>query len=173
MNQYNSEVEDTPPEDTTPGGNCSAGLPFPDAEVCSNQFPELLEVETALARELGVKPAQAGTPEFDQMIQNAEQSGEKLKWVITQDGELWFIPAKVGDKEIYHSVITNGGDVIAAGETEIMSSWKPGSKYITLDLTNRSGHYEPSPASLYQIAKSVFERNGICVPSGSVYAYIP
>ena len=146
---------------------------FPDAEVWSNQFPEMLDFETALAKEPGVEPAQAGAPEFDQMVQNVEQKGEKLKWVVTQDSELWFIPAKVNDNEISHSVITNGGDVIAAGETEIMSSWDCGFKYITLDLTSRSGHYEPSPASLGRIAQLVFERNGIYVPPDSIHVYIP
>ncbi len=55
MNQYSSGAEDTSSEDTTLEGDYSAGLPFPDAEVCSNQFPELLEFETALAKELGIE----------------------------------------------------------------------------------------------------------------------
>jgi len=167
MNQYNSEAKDT-----TLGGDDSTGWSFSDAEVHSNQLPESLKVETALAKELGVEPVQVGMPEFDQMVQNAEQNGEKLKWVVTQDGELWFIPARVDDNEIYHSVITNGGDVIAAGETEIMSSWESGFKYIALDLTNHSGHYKPSPASLDQIAKLVFEQNGIYVPPDSMHPHI-
>ena len=83
MNQYNSGAEDTPPEDAPLGDGDRIGLPFPSAEVLSNQFPESLEFEIALAKEVGVEPALAGTSEFDQMVQDAEQNGEKLKWVVT------------------------------------------------------------------------------------------
>jgi hypothetical protein len=55
-------------------GDDSTGLPFPDAEVHSNKFPELLEFEAVLTKKLGVEPAQAGMPAFDQMVQNAEQN---------------------------------------------------------------------------------------------------
>jgi hypothetical protein len=54
-----------------------------------------------------------------------------------------------------------------------MSSWDLEFKYITLDLTNRSGHYEPSPVSLDQIAKLVFGQNGIYVLPDSIHPYIP
>ncbi len=124
-------------------------------ETFPNTMPENLEEEQALAKELGVTPVQVGQPGFDKIINEGD-----IKWVVTVDGELWIIPHTVGNDEIKHSIITNGGDVIAAGDANIAGS---NGQYIGIDISNNSGHYLPSEESL-EIAKKIFESYGIKFP---------
>jgi hypothetical protein len=126
-----------------------------DHETFPNTMPENLAEEQELAKELGVTPLQVGQPGFDEIINEGP-----VKWVVTADGKLWIIPKYVSEAEIAHSVIANGGDVIAAGEADIAGS---NGQYVGLDITNHSGHYLPSQGSL-EIAKKIFESYGIMFP---------
>ena len=127
------------------------------AKTFPNTLPDRLADETELAKELGVTPVQVGQPGFDKAIN--EDDGQ-VKWVITKDGELWIIPKYVDNQEIAHSVIANGGDVIAAGEATIAGS---DGSYIGLEITNHSGHYQPSVESL-NVAREIFKEYGITFP---------
>ncbi len=49
-------------------------------------------------------------------------------------------PKYVNQTEIYHTVITGGGPVQAAGEADIAAGH---GQYWVTDITNWSGHYEP------------------------------
>ena len=59
----------------------------------------------------------ATDPKFQQTIQNGP-----VKWAITTDGELSFIPKYVNGEEIPHTVITGGADVYSVGEATIMNN---------------------------------------------------
>ena len=135
-----------------------------------NLKPEDLEEEMKLAKKLGVTPAQAGTAEFEEILQQDEG---QVKWVITKNGELWFIPKNVNGNEIAHTVMTNGDGVIMAGDANIVQ-WESelGYPYTVLELTNQSGHYQPISDRL-EMAKIIFEANNITVPDGSIQPYIP
>ncbi len=74
--------------------------------------------ELDLARRLSVRPLKGGNAAFDRML----DTGEKVKWVVTEDGDLLFIPAIVHGQEIAHSVINEGKPVLAAGEAMIAGS---------------------------------------------------
>ena len=59
-----------------------------------------------------------------------------------------------------HTVLTGGRPVLAAGEAEIATG---GGRRLGIEITNYSGHYLPSGASL-QIGRSAFEVAGIVFP---------
>ncbi|MFB6615788.1 putative T7SS-secreted protein [Streptomyces sp. NPDC056367] len=117
-----------------------------------NRMPEQLADELADAERLGVKPIRAGDEGFDDIINSGT-----VKWAVTEEGELVFIPKHVQGTELKHPVLTNGAPVRAAGEAEIAGS---GGNYFGMEINNQSGHYWPSPESL-DIGKEAFERAGI------------
>ncbi|MFD7782287.1 putative T7SS-secreted protein [Streptomyces nojiriensis] len=117
-----------------------------------NRMPDQLADELADAERLGVKPIRAGDDGFDDMINSGT-----VKWAVTEQGELVFIPKHVQGTELKHPVLTNGAPVRAAGEAEIAGS---GGNYFGMEINNQSGHYWPSQESL-DIGKEAFERAGI------------
>ncbi|MER6316598.1 putative T7SS-secreted protein [Streptomyces sp. NPDC001581] len=117
-----------------------------------NRIPDQLADELADAERLGVKPIRAGDDGFDDMINSGT-----VKWAVTEQGELVFIPKHVQGTELKHPVLTNGAPVRAAGEAEIAGS---GGNYFGMEINNQSGHYWPSQESL-DIGKEAFERAGI------------
>ena len=110
------------------------------------QFPLLAEYLNQLDQELkqadrlGVKPVQIGDTQFDHIINEGT-----VKWILTLQNELLFIPKYVKKEEIYHSIINRGNPVFSAGEAEIVGN---NGDYILLNINNYSGHYQPSAASL-------------------------
>lgn len=120
--------------------------PFP------NRMPEELAGELADAERLGVKPVRVGDTGFDDVINSGT-----VKWAVTEEGELVFIPKHVQGTELKHPVLTNGAPVLAAGEAEIAGS---GGNYFGMSINRQSGHYWPSQESL-EIGKDAFERAGI------------
>lgn len=121
----------------------------------SNQYPEKLPTELSQAKQLGVKPIKVGDPGFQGMIQNGT-----VKWAVTQDQQLAFIPKFVGGTEIPHTVITAGADVLAAGEADIINT---GNGYLANAFNNWSGHYLPDEASTV-IGRQAFINAGIRFP---------
>ncbi|MDX2562516.1 DUF6531 domain-containing protein [Streptomyces sp. TX20-6-3] len=117
-----------------------------------NQMPEELERELADAERLGVKPMRVGDPGFDDVINSGT-----VKWAVTEEGELVFIPKNVQGIELKHPVLTNGAPVRAAGEAEIAGG---SGNYFGMEINNQSGHYWPSQESL-EIGKEAFDRAGI------------
>ncbi|WP_306325067.1 putative T7SS-secreted protein [Streptomyces venezuelae] len=117
-----------------------------------NRMPEQLEHELADAERLGVKPMHVGDPGFDDVINSGT-----VKWAVTEEGELVFIPKHVQGVELKHPVLTNGAPVRAAGEAEIAGG---GGDYFGMEINNQSGHYWPSQESL-DIGREAFDRAGI------------
>jgi hypothetical protein len=124
--------------------------PFP------NTMADELAGELARADRAGVRPITPASSTFDDVV-----NGGRIKWAVTTDGELLVIPKNVdGVGEIPHSVITRGGDVLAAGEAEIASA---GGVRFGSDITAHSGHFRPSLESL-DVAREAFARYGITFP---------
>jgi hypothetical protein len=121
--------------------------------VFHNRFPQDLPDELALARWHGIVPLRPSDPGFAELV-----TADTVKWVLTIDGELLFIPEKVGGDELAHPVMTNGGPVLAAGEADIVDLG--GGEYGLLRFTGKSGHYQPDPQSV-RVARRVFEAVGI------------
>jgi RHS repeat-associated protein len=117
-----------------------------------NRMPDELAGELADAERLGVKPMRVGDEGFDDVINSGT-----VKWAVTEEGELVFIPKHVQGTELKHPVLTNGAPVRAAGEAEIAGN---GGNYFGMEINNQSGHYWPSQESL-DIGKEAFERAGI------------
>jgi len=88
-------------------------------------------------------PASVDSPEFNQILAEAAESGELIKFTVNPDGSFVISPHTVGGIEINHSVLANGGGVEAAGEAYVFSDGAGG--YL-IDGENHSGHYQP-PAS--------------------------
>ena len=80
-----------------------------------------------------------------------------IKWAVTTAGELVIIPKVVNRQEIPHTVLTRGNPVLAVGEAEIVGS---NGQYLMLEISNRSGHFRPTPDSL-EIGKEAFRQLGI------------
>jgi RHS repeat-associated protein len=121
-----------------------------------NLLPERLATELAVAARHGISPFKVGSSAFQKVIDD----GETLKWAITEGGGLLMVPKYAGSDEIAHSVITGGKAVVAAGEAQIAGG---GGKYFLLEITNHSGHFQPSNASL-AIGQTAFKNAGIIVP---------
>jgi hypothetical protein len=143
----------TPQQSDTPSGGVCRSFP--------NQVPETLPEELATAEELGVKPVSPSDPEFAD-IANAG----KVKWAITEQGELKVIPHTVDGVEISHAVITQGDPVLAAGEADIASA---GGKPVGLEITPQSGHFmqgndESTNAGVLELGRGAFKKFGIEFP---------
>jgi hypothetical protein len=119
-----------------------------------NKIPETLRIELKLAARLGVKPVKIGESGFDAVVEEG-----RIKWAVKTNGELVIIPHTLRGQEIFHSVLTGGEPVIAAGEAEIVGSRHMG-RYILLQISNRSGHFQPSADSL-EIGIEAFRKQGI------------
>jgi hypothetical protein len=124
----------------------------PDGGLYRNQLPERLADEVEAARQVGVRPVRAGGPGF-----NATINQGKVKFVLTESGELFVGPHTAHGVEISHAVLSGGRPVLAAGEADIAAA---GGRYVGITLTPHSGHFRPSPRSL-ELARKAFEAVGI------------
>ena len=82
-----------------------------------------------------------------------------IKWALTREEELFIIPKYRYGQEISHAVLSSGEPVLAAGEAEIAGR---NGKYLMLQISNRSGHFLPTKASI-ELGKKFFRRQGIDV----------
>ena len=105
-----------------------------------NGFPDQLSIELVQAEAVGFQAVVPGSSAFA----NAANSG-RLKWVVKADGELVVGPKFLKGQEISHTVLSKGGEVIAAGEAEISIV---GKTKFGVEINNHSGHYRPSSESL-------------------------
>nr|WP_225412850.1 hypothetical protein [Stigmatella hybrida] len=103
------------------------------ATLYENQLPEQLAAELETAQRLGVRPVSVDSPEFLRYA-----SGERIKWVVTEEGQLRIIPHRWQEVEISHAVASGGRPVLAAGEAELSIH---GSTRFGIRITPRSGHY--------------------------------
>ncbi len=127
--------------------------------VFPNQLPDQLVEELQLGRALGVQPLQICPENLDDLVELGEAAGGTLKWVLTTDGQLWAVPSHVGAQEIPHTIAAAGESVLAAGECQITGGAAAG-EVLGISISNASGHYMPSNASLGQ-AVEAFLRAGV------------
>jgi len=80
-----------------------------------------------------------------------------VKFVVTENGELFITPHTVNGVEISHAVLSNGQPVLAAGQADISAF---GGNFVGIGITPHSGHFQPSSRSL-QVARDAFESHGI------------
>ena len=119
----------------------------------SNQSPGTLNDELRAADELGIRPIKVGESGFDDIINEGT-----VKWAVTTKLELLVIPKFLDvSNEIYHTVITLGEPVLAAGEAEIVGS---NGLYILLTISNHSGHFRPTSESL-ELGITAFRQQGV------------
>ena len=119
----------------------------------SNQSPGTLNDELRSAEDLGIRPIKVGEAGFDDIINEGT-----VKWAVTTKLELFVIPKFLDvSNEIYHTVITRGQPVLAAGEAEIVGS---NSLYILLTISNHSGHFRPTSESL-ELGITAFRQQGV------------
>jgi RHS repeat-associated protein len=140
------------PQPSSPSTGGGSGQSFP------NQLPGTLGEELATARRLGVRPVQPTDPGFSQVA-----NAGRIKWVITETGELRVIPHTVGRTEISHTVLTGGRPVLAAGEADIAVG---GGRAVGLDISPRSGHFlqgadAATNARVLELGREAFRRFGI------------
>jgi hypothetical protein len=131
------------------GGAAAPKATFP------NQLPDRLAGELADAASVGAKPIRFGDPGFNEAVNSGT-----IKYVVTESGEVLITPHTVKGVEISHAVLSNGQNVVAAGEAEIAVA---GGKYIGIDLNYQSGHFLPTAESL-QAARAAFTKLGITFP---------
>lgn len=119
----------------------------------SNQSPGTLNDELRSAEDLGIRPIKVGEAGFDDIINEGT-----VKWAVTTKLELFVIPKFLDvSNEIYHTVITLGEPVLAAGEAEIVGS---NGLYILLTISNHSGHFRPTSESL-ELGITAFRQQGV------------
>lgn len=88
-------------------------------------------------------------------------------FVVTIQRELIVAPQTKNGFEIRHPVLAGGQDVLAAGELELVHG---GNTKLVLELTNKSGHYQPQPRCL-DVAVQVLEDLGYRVPPDVLRPY--
>jgi RHS repeat-associated protein len=118
----------------------------------NNQLPERLAAELADAARVGAAPIRAGQAGFDKAVNQGT-----IKFVVTEGGELLISPHTVKGVEISHAVLSNGRPVLAAGQAEIAAA---GGQYVGMRITEHSGHFMPTQASL-GIAREAFAKIGV------------
>ncbi|MCE9668374.1 hypothetical protein LY474_11175 [Myxococcus stipitatus] len=137
------------------GGNDSTD------KLLENQLPERLERELEIARKLGVQPATVDSPDFARYAQT-----ERIKWVVTEEGQLKIVPHTWQSVEITHAVASGGRPVLAAGEAELAVH---GSTRFGIRITSHSDHYLKGASKgvsemVVRIGRQAFSQFGIVFP---------
>ena len=129
--------------------------PCPDG-LFHNQLPGRLQEELATARSVGAQRIRPGTPEFAMAV-----SQGKIKWVVTDTGELIITPHHVQGVEISHAFLSIGLPVLSAGEADI--AYADG-EYFGIEIDPHSGHYKPTKSSVDTVGRAAFRKAGITFP---------
>lgn len=119
--------------------------------------------EVAAAATAGVHGVECPSEAFDMLVAAAE----RLVFVVTLQRQLIVAAQLKNGFEIRHPVLAGGEDVLAAGELELVHG--DGMK-IVLEVTNKSGHYEPA-ADCLETARQVLEELGYIVPPTVIRPY--
>jgi hypothetical protein len=127
-----------------------------------NLVPHELQTELEIARKLKVKPKFIKSlkdldQEFERML-NTETG--KIIWAVLLNGDLVVLPKQVNGVELRHTVLSNGANVLSAGEANIAGV---NGIFIGTEINNVSGHYQPDIASLIH-GKNAFAKVGINFP---------
>jgi hypothetical protein len=131
----------------------------------TNLLPERLDSELKSAQKLGVKPLQVGQPGFDGMINLGT-----VKWAVTEDNKLFVVPSIFKNTEIFHSVLSNGKPVLAAGGADVFQDGKGG--YILGSINNKTGHFKASVESI-QIGIDAFKKASVNTSKVKVENFVP
>jgi hypothetical protein len=134
-----------------------------EPETYANRLTEDYADELAAATAAKVAGVSCPGEAFDQLV----AEGDRLVFVVTIQRELVVAPQLKNGLEIRHPVLAGGQVVLAAGEIELVQG---GGMKLVLDLTNKSGHYEPEPRCL-DVAAQVLDELGYTVPPGAVRPY--
>lgn len=134
-----------------------------ESETYENRLKDVYADEAAAAKAARIIGVPCPGDGFDQLV----AEGERLVFVVTVHRELIVAPQIKNGFEIRHPVLAWGQDVLAAGELELVQG---GGMKLVLDLTNKSGHYEPEPDCL-DVAVQVLEELGYTVPPEVVRPY--
>lgn len=129
----------------------------------ANRLPDEYADEVAAANAAKVCGTSCPGDDFDQLV----AEGERLVFVVTVERELIVAPQLKNGFEIRHPVLAGGRDLLAAGEIELV---RDGRTKLVLDLTNKSGHYEPTSGCLEVVAQ-LLEELGYTVPRDVVRPY--
>ena len=117
------------------------------------------ELEQAEGLGRGAASAERQPEEFRDALNGAADAGGLVKWTVSPDGDLRVMNPDPGD--LKHTVLTEGGDVIAAGEAAV--SYDDDGN-LQVDLEEHSGHYRPDEADgRLALGASAFELHGIRV----------
>jgi hypothetical protein len=131
----------------------------------SNLLPERLETELKSAQQLGVKPLQVGQSGFDAVINLGT-----VKWAVTEDNKLFVVPSVFKTVEIYHSVLSGGKPVLAAGGADIFQDGKGG--YLLGSINNKTGHFKASVESI-QIGIDAFKKAKVSTDKVKIEKFVP
>ncbi|XXF77728.1 hypothetical protein P2318_32470 [Myxococcaceae bacterium GXIMD 01537] len=131
------------------------------SKLLENQLPDELSAELEVAQRLGVRPIGVESAEFSRYA-----SAERLKWVVTEDGQLRIIPHRWSEVELSHAVASGGRPVLAAGEADVAIH---GATHFGIRITPRSGHYLNGASKavsdrVLEIGRRAFAQFGITFP---------
>ena len=84
-------------------------------------------------------------------------SGEKIKFVVVESGQLIVAPHTYRGVEIKHAVLSGGRAVLTAGEAEIA---RAGRTYFGVSINNQSGHFMPNEEGV-AFARAALAKIGI------------
>ncbi|MBL0694788.1 hypothetical protein [Comamonas sp. JC664] len=143
------------------GGEALSSDVSPSSQLLDNQLPDMLPEELEVARELGVTPVSVDSAQFARYA-----SEERVKWVLTEEGQLQIVPHRWSSVEISHAVASGGRPVLAAGEAEFAVH---GTTYFGIRITPRSGHYLKGASSAtskraIELGRKAFAQYGITFP---------
>jgi hypothetical protein len=135
-----------------------------EEEQYENRLTGSYDEEFDAAREARVGGVICPGDEFDQLAAR----GDRLVFVVTIGRTLIVAPQLERGFEIRHPVLAGGAPVLAAGELDILVA---GPVRIVLELTNKSGHYEPHQSCLV-VAVEVLVGLEFEVPAEVVHPFL-
>jgi hypothetical protein len=125
-----------------------AGIIFP------NRLLSRFAQEQARAQELGARPVSPGESGFEEVL----GSNDTIKWAVLEDNSLVIMPKYINGEEVFHSILSDGQGVKAAGEAQIAQV--EGEAPFGITINRLSGHFYPSEESL-QLGIQAFNDAGI------------
>ncbi|WP_194869476.1 FG-GAP-like repeat-containing protein [Myxococcus sp. AB025B] len=121
-----------------------------------NTMPEMLAAEMADAKRVKAPIMEASLRSLKALV----DSGERIKYVVLESGQLIVAPHTYMGVEIKHAVLSAGRAVLTAGEAQIA---RAGNTYFGLRISSRSGHFMPTDESV-AYARAAFAQIGITFP---------
>ncbi len=132
---------------------------FNEAWAYPNLLPRRLKHELAWARKYDVPKVEVndGTPDTIRRLAEVF-GGQKCLFVVRLDGRAVLIPALIKAGRTYHTMASDGADVIAAGEVEVLPDGR------LTNVNHHSGHYKPHKDQVDAVTQAFFVAEGLCGP---------